>query len=223
MPPRGYRQTCSVARALDLIGERWTLLIIRDLLAGPRRFSDLLAGLPGIGTNLLSARLKSLAALGIVTRRRLPPPAASTVYDLTDAGRDLEPIILALVRWGLRHARPPRRGALHRPDLSIVAMRALFRPERAQGADLSLEFRVDGDPMHAVVDAGRLATGLGPAHSPNTILAMDAPTFRRLESGVPLEELESSGNIRVEGSRRALRRFSRMFDPPRTEPVEEAR
>src|SRR5919202_4903626 len=97
-----YRQYCAVARGLDLVGERWTLLIVRDLLTGPKRYTDLLAGLPGIGTNLLATRLRELEQHGLVARRVLPPPAGSTVYELTDVGQTLEPVVLALGRWGRR-------------------------------------------------------------------------------------------------------------------------
>src|SRR3712207_3261653 len=101
MSGRSYDQFCGLAKALDVLGERWTLLVVRELLLGPKRYSDLLEGLPGIGTNLLAARLKALEASGLVGRRRLPPPAASNVYELTERGRALEPAIFELIRWGL--------------------------------------------------------------------------------------------------------------------------
>src|SRR5947209_6790027 len=102
MSKRSYNQYCAVARALDVIGERWTLLIVRELLTGPKRFKDLLEGLCGIGTNLLAARLKDLEGQGVVWRTSLPPPAGSKVYELTELGRSLEPVVVALSRWGLK-------------------------------------------------------------------------------------------------------------------------
>src|SRR2546427_12402137 len=99
---RSYDQWCAVARSLDVVGERWTLLIVRDLLVGPKRYKDLLIGLPGIGTNLLADRLRELEGAGILRRTVLPPPAGSTVYELTSSGQALEPVILALGRWGAR-------------------------------------------------------------------------------------------------------------------------
>src|SRR5690606_41307941 len=102
MAARSYRQFCALAFALDVVGERWTLLIVRELLAGPRRFTDLLDGLPGISPNLLSERLKRLEQQGLLVRRALPPPAASAVYDLTEYGHGLDPALLALGRWGSR-------------------------------------------------------------------------------------------------------------------------
>src|SRR5919198_6110493 len=102
MTSRTYEQFCGVARALDLVGERWALLVVRDLVLGPKRFTDLRRGLPGMGTNILAARLKELEHAGVVRRRTLPPPAASAVYELTEWGHELEPVVLALGRWGSR-------------------------------------------------------------------------------------------------------------------------
>jgi len=105
--PRRYDQYCPIAGALDLVGERWTLLIVRELLLGPARFTDLRTGLPGVPPNLLSTRLRELEAEGLVARRELPPPAARTVYELTEDGRALEPVLRALVRWGMSRMAPP--------------------------------------------------------------------------------------------------------------------
>src|SRR5215211_4757632 len=101
MNRRSYGQYCAMARALDVLGDRWTLLIVRELLTGPKRFKDLLEGLPGIGTNLLAGRLKDLAGAGVLRRTTLPPPAGSSVYELTERGRELEPVLMGLARWGL--------------------------------------------------------------------------------------------------------------------------
>src|SRR5919198_3255075 len=108
MQKRSYDQWCAVARSLDVVGERWTLLIVRDLLIGPKRYSDLLAGLPGIGTNLLAQRLRELEARGLVERSTLPPPAATNVYRLTATGAALEPVVHALGRWGFQFLGLPR-------------------------------------------------------------------------------------------------------------------
>src|SRR5215207_10476070 len=108
MSKRSYNQYCTVARALDIVGERWTLLMVRELLTGPKRLKDLLEGLPGIGTNLLANRRKTLEGEGIVRRATLPPPAGSNVYELTELGGSLEPVIMALSRWGARLLDAPR-------------------------------------------------------------------------------------------------------------------
>src|SRR5262249_46992187 len=106
---RSYRQYCGIARALDVVGERWTLLLVRELLTGPKRFTDLLAALRGIGANLLTTRLKELEGAGLVRRTALPPPVAIMVYELTDAGTELEPALLALAHWGARYLGTPRQ------------------------------------------------------------------------------------------------------------------
>src|SRR5581483_10847231 len=129
---RSYNQYCGVARALDVVGERWTLLIVRDLLLGPRRYKDLLEGLPGIGTNLLADRLRELEKRGIVKRSVLPPPAGSAVYELTELGTDLGPAVLALGAWGARLLPPAPREAEMVPTAALfVAMRVLFKPQNA--------------------------------------------------------------------------------------------
>jgi DNA-binding HxlR family transcriptional regulator len=124
---RSYRQHCGVARALDVVGERWTLLVERDLLKGPRRYGDLLAGLPGITTNLLAARLKDMEAHGLIAKRRLPPPAASVVYELTDEGRSLEPVVMALGAWGGRFMARLRKGDKRDLRWGFLSLKRRFR------------------------------------------------------------------------------------------------
>ena len=115
---RGYRQACGIARGLDLVGERWSLLIVRELLFGPKRFTDLRTGLPGVSPNALADRLAELTQAGVLRHRQLPPPAGSWIYELTDWGRKLEPIVLALGTWAL--------GAPLRPDQSFVSADSLM-------------------------------------------------------------------------------------------------
>jgi len=123
MPARSYGQYCPVAKTLELVGERWTLLIVRELLAGPQRFTDLHGALGGIPRNLLADRLRDLEAEGLLARAELPPPAARTVYELTAAGRDLLPVIGALARWGLTYLPPPGPGEVVSPTLGVLAER----------------------------------------------------------------------------------------------------
>jgi DNA-binding HxlR family transcriptional regulator len=123
MPARSYGHYCPVAKTLELVGERWTLLIVRELLVGPQRFTDLHAALDGIPRNLLADRLRDLEAHGIAARTELPPPAARRVYELTDAGRALLPVIGALAQWGLAHLPPPEPGEAVSPTLAILAER----------------------------------------------------------------------------------------------------
>ena len=144
MKSRSYNQYCGLAYALDIVGERWTLLIIRELMAGPRRFTDLLDGLPGVSTNLLSERLKELEQQGLLRQRRLPPPAASTVYELTSLGLELEQTLLELGRWGSQFMPPSAEGAklLHASSYALT-LKTFFRPEQAQGLDATYELHVD--------------------------------------------------------------------------------
>ncbi len=127
---RSYGDSCGIARALDAVGERWALLIVRELLLGPKRFTDLRAGLPRIGPDMLAARLRELELAGVVTQRRLAPPAARTVYELTPDGRQLEPVLHALGRWGSRRALGPDPPPLS-PDAVVVAMQTMFEPDPA--------------------------------------------------------------------------------------------
>src|SRR5918992_3937980 len=128
-----FDQYCPVAHALSLVGERWALLVVRELLNGPKRYTDLAAGLPGIGTNILAARLRALEDAGVVRRRRLPPPAASAVYELTEYGAGLDEVVYALARWGARSLPPPAAGEPLDPDWGVLACAALFNPEAARG------------------------------------------------------------------------------------------
>ena len=123
MPARSYGQYCPVAKTLELVGERWTLLVVRELLVGPQRFTDLHAALEGIPRNLLADRLRDLEAAGLVAKRDLPPPAARTVYELTGAGQALLPVIGALAQWGLKHIAPPGPGEVVSPALAVLAER----------------------------------------------------------------------------------------------------
>ena len=141
MARRSYSQYCAVARGLDLIGDRWTLLMVRDMLLGPKRFKDILESLPGIGTNLLSTRLRELEEAGLIERAVLPPPAGSAVYRLTANGEALEPVVVALGRWGGRFLGEPLPTDVFIPSAYFVAMRASFRPERAVALNERYEFR----------------------------------------------------------------------------------
>src|SRR5438876_3233632 len=154
MTSRSYDQFCGIARALDLVGERWALLIVRDLILGPKRFTDLKRGLPGVGTNILAARLKELERGGVVRRRTLPPPAASTVYELTDYGRGLEEILLAFGRWGARTLGSRAPGQRLRSGWLAVALKAYFRPEAAAELHATVELRFPDGAYHARIDHG---------------------------------------------------------------------
>lgn len=209
MSRRSYNQSCGIARALDLLGERWTLLIIRDLLIGPRRYSDLLEGLPGIGTNMLADRLKLLEGEGLVYKHALAPPADSVVvYDLTEAGRELEEVLKALVRWSWRHLGPARRGQHADPRWTALALRASFDPDAADGLDASYEFDLDGQKVRVHIEGRRIQTGIGPATDPDVVLRSDELTLSQIRAGqLSLEEAAEQGRLELEGTRPKITRM----------------
>src|SRR5947208_14165031 len=143
-PKRSYSQFCPLARSLDILGERWTLLIVRNLLVGPQRYKDLLDGLPGIGTNLLAARLKDLEKEGIIRRRSLPPPAGSTVYELTERGWGLEEPIHVLGRWGIWTIRRDSPEDAFRPRWGGAGLGIIFRAGAAAGGPARARVRHNG-------------------------------------------------------------------------------
>lgn len=212
MAKRSYSQYCAVARGLDVIGDRWMLLIVRDLLLGPKRYKDLLTGLPGIGTNLLAARLQEMESKGLVERAVLPPPAGSSVYRLTLAGQALEPVIMALGRWGARFLGPLRDDDVVVPRAYFVAMRSSFRPELAIGVREVYEIRVEGLAFEVAVHDGRCTTREGAAVRPDAVMEMDSASLNALLlEGLSAERALGEGRVRVNGDPSCLERFVEMF------------
>jgi DNA-binding HxlR family transcriptional regulator/putative sterol carrier protein len=213
---RGYRQYCATARTLDLLGERWTLLIVRELLTGPRRFKDLADSLPGVGTGLLTARLKHLEAAGVLRRTRLRRPADAPAYELTPAGRELEPAIVALARWGLRWALGERGpDDVFRPAWAVLGLRALFSPAAAAGVRTIYELRVGGETFHVRVEDGEIEVGDGPAQRPDAMIEAGEEAFTELALGrLALDEAVRAGRARTEGDRATLARLRRLFPVP---------
>lgn len=199
MTRRSYDQYCGLARALDVLGERWTLLAIRELLFGPKRFSDLLAGLPGIGANVLSTRLRTLEGEGLVRKRRLPPPAASTVYELTDRGRALEPAVVELARWGIDLLGAPAEGDRYRAGWLALSLRAAFRPEAAAGLRRTYRLRVDDETFTVRVDDGTLEVQQGETAPPDVAIALDTDTLMAIVGGeLSTEDAVASGRVEIE-------------------------
>ena len=206
---RSYDQYCAIARGLDVIGDRWTLLLVRDLLLGPKRYKDLLSGLPGIGTNLLADRLKELEAAGLVERTVLPPPAGSTVYQLTETGQALESVMTALGRWGARFLGTPRKTDVMVPRAYFVAMRGVFDPEAAAGPTATYEVRVADLVFEVHVADGRLTTSEGRVRNPDVILIMDVETLNALmfHTLTPAAAVASGRAEIGKGDLKALERF----------------
>jgi DNA-binding HxlR family transcriptional regulator len=214
---RTYCDGCAAAHALDLVGERWALLVVRELLLGPKRFADLRAGLPNASPDVLSRRLRELERAGVVRRRKLPPPAASKVYELTEWGEELEPVIIRLGRWGARSPSRPRDAGLG-VDSIILSFRTMFDPYAAEGLSASYELRLGEDRFRAVVDDGRFEIVRGSAERPDATIETDVGVLAALVyEGRPLAEALRSGDIKIEGDESAVERFLRLFPLP--EPV----
>ena len=216
-----FEQYCPIAHSMSLVGERWALLVVRELMKGPRRYTDLAGGLPGIGTNVLATRLRELEAAGVVTRRRLPPPAASTVYELTEYGAQLEEVLHAMARWGARSLGLPRTRDELDPDWGLNAFPALLYPERARDVTALYVVRIGDEVFTVGLDAGCLRVALGAHDEPDADMAMDFETFYALESGdLPAAAAIEDGRLRVDGDHEAAIRFFEMFSfAPRLAPV----
>ncbi len=214
---RSYNQYCPLAKALDILGERWTLLIVRELLSGPKRFKDLQEALAGIGANLLSTRLKEMERNGLVLKGVLPPPGVASVYDLTEHGRALKEPLLALVKWGLPLIAEPRKpDELFVPHWLIHRLMIVFKPEEAEGVAQTYEFRVDGEVFHMRVENGQASGDVGPGYSPDLVWESDSETIKQLialRTLTPEQSMEK-GHVKA-GSLENLRRVLRMFDPTR--------
>jgi DNA-binding HxlR family transcriptional regulator len=213
-PRRWYEDACAAAHALDLVGERWALLVMRELIFGPRRFSDLRGSLPGISANILTQRLEGLEAAGVLRRRRLPPPAAAQVYELTEWGQESEPIFQALGRWA---ARSPA----HDPGLPfsaaslLLSLRTMLDPGRAAGIDARIGFRLGEETFLGHLAQGRIAIAAGPLDGADVIFTGTAPAIAAaIYGGQGLEALESQGALRIEGDRALARRFVTLFPLP---------
>jgi DNA-binding HxlR family transcriptional regulator/putative sterol carrier protein len=213
---RSYDQYCGVARALDLVGERWAMLVVRELLIGPKRFTDLQHGLPGIGTNILSARLKQLERGGVVHRRFLPPPAASTVYELTEYGRDLEEPLLGLGRWGAQSLGPRLPAQTLRSGWLALALKSFFRPDAARGLTATFELRLSDGTYHVRVAARHVEITTGPAIAPDLVLETDNDTLLGLIAGaVDPKVAYASHALHAEGDPALLGRFVEVFGAER--------
>lgn len=207
---RAYREYCAVARSLDLLGERWTLLIVRDLLLGPQRYTDLHEGLPGIATDMLTTRLRALEAAGLVRRRELPPPAPATVYELTDAGRRLGPLIRALGEVGLTLLGTPAPDEPINAGPVVISLNLIFRAEAVPGLSETYGLEIDGRPFTVAVDAGAVHTERG---APARPVATFRTTARALVALLRGEARAADARVEVAGDAGALERFAAAFGP----------
>jgi DNA-binding HxlR family transcriptional regulator len=215
---RRYEDACAAAHALDLVGERWALLVMRELMLGPKRFSDLRASLPGISANVLTQRLEGLEAAGVLVRRKLPPPAAAQVYELTEWGYESEPIFQALGRWA---ARSPA----HDPTLPfsaaslILSLRTMLDAGRADGFDARIGFRLGAEAFLGHLADGKIEITGRQLDDADVIFTGPAPVIAgAIYGGQPIGMLEAAGALRVEGDRALAERFVTLFPlPPKAE------
>jgi len=208
-----YGDACAAAFAMELVGERWTLLIIRELMLGARRFSDIRASLPGMSAKVLTERLERLEELGIVVRSKLPPPASSQVYELTQWGYELEDVMQALGRWSVRS--PLHDPSLHFTPVSfLLSLRTMICPEKAKGMRFAVEFRTEGERLFAVFEDGQLVVergGEGPDRIDVIFSADGVGQFLGVIYGKrPAEEC----GVTIEGEETIARQFIDMFTLP---------
>ncbi|AWS43058.1 helix-turn-helix domain-containing protein [Streptosporangium sp. 'caverna'] len=212
MKRRDYGQYCGLARALELIGERWALLIVRNLAVRPHRYTDLLDGLPGIPTNVLSTRLKELEHSGTIERRIAPAPQRGVLYALTPLGHELEPAIFALGRWGALHMDEPRPGEIVTSESVIMNLRGVFDAEAAAALSACWEIRAPDLVLHLVVTDGKLEAGVGPAPAePDLVITFqpdELPSYRELMQAA------KCGLVELSGRRELLDTFLRVFAIP---------
>jgi DNA-binding HxlR family transcriptional regulator len=211
---RWYDDACGTALALEFVGERWSLLIIRELLLGPRRFGEIRSGLPGLSANVLTQRLQGLEAAGVLTRETLPPPANVQVYALTPWGYEAEPIVMALGRWALR-------SPAHDPSLPfsrvalMLALRMLFHPERAHAFSGAVGFVLGRERYGARIADGVLSVCRGERADADATLAGEPNAFLPALFGTtPLEEAVSWGRLVVSGDVALAARFCTLFELP---------
>jgi DNA-binding HxlR family transcriptional regulator len=204
---KDYEQYCPLAHALGVVGERWTLLVVRELLHGAKRYTDLAEGIRGIGTNVLASRLRDLERFGVVSKRKLPPPAASTVYELTAYGRELEEVMCALARWGARSLGPPKPDDELYPEWGVNALPALFNAEAARGLSETYVFAVGSDVFTARIEDGHLHASVGAAEDDDLRVETDMDTFFALAAGdLTPEQALATGRAKVEGAPDAFER-----------------
>lgn len=213
---RTYEDSCGVAHGLDLVGERWALLVVRELMLGAKRFGDLKADLPGISANVLTHRLVELERAGLLSRRKLPKPAAVWVYELTDWARELEPVMQLLGRWAARD--PHHRKDLHFSVTSLIlSLRTNFDAAVADGANLTIDLRANGESYIARVTRGKLTITPGETLDPDATITGEPRMFAAVVyGGRPLADATATSDLLVSGDRAAAEQFLSLYTLPPT-------
>jgi len=216
VPEHRYQQYCALARTLDVAGDRWTLLIVRELAPGPRRFTDLIDGLPGVSRMLLTDRLRALERDGIIARQELPPPAARQVYELTDDGRDLATAMAPLIAWGARRIGDRKPGETFRARWPAVAMAGLADREAAKGVNETYQYLVGDSAFHFTVDDGSIELHDGRAGNPAVTWTTDEETWADIASGkITTSSAAATGALTIAGDPQAAKRLRKIFSRKR--------
>ena len=216
---RTYGEGCAAAHALDLVGERWALLIVRELLLGPKRFTDLRAGVLHASPNVLSQRLRELEHAGVLFRRRLPPPAACWVYELTEWGQGLKEIVIALGQWG---ARSPGLAPIEMSvDSHVLALGAMFKPSLAGDMNARFELRLGDDRFRVEIADGKIDAARGGVEQPDATITTTPDVLAAVVwHGADLDAALKAGEIEIEGDADLVARFVRLFPLPQPVAVE---
>jgi DNA-binding HxlR family transcriptional regulator len=218
---RSYNEACGIPRALDRIGERWAVMVVRELVLGPKRFTDIKNALPHASPNVLTQRLKELEQSGVVRKRKLPPPASVQVYELTEWGLQLDRVLLELGRWGARAPMIPGEPTMSF-DAHLLSLLTLFDRQRAGDFRTRLELRLGDETFRAEVRDGRLTIERGAPAEPDAVVETDAGTLLALSHRrIELPDALASGAIRIDGDEQALARFITLFTMPAPAPVPE--
>jgi DNA-binding HxlR family transcriptional regulator/putative sterol carrier protein len=219
---RTYGDGCAIAQALDLVGERWALLVIRELLLGPKRYTDLRRGLPNASPNVLTQRLGELERAGVVRRRKLPPPAGTRVYELSDWGRELEEIVISLGHWAARSPSGLSDGPIG-PDSMILALRSRFDSGAAHELHARYELTLGEDRFRIEVAGDELDIARGDADQADATIDTDPDTLAAvLWGGRPLADAQRSRKMTIEGDKTAVERFVQLFPMPEPAPAASA-
>ena len=211
---RKYDDGCAVAHALDLVGERWSLLVVRELLLGPKRFTDLLVGVRGASPDVLTQRLRELTEAGVVRRRRLGPPTAAWVYELTTWGADLGPIVTGLARWA-SHSPGMRYDAPLGTDSAVLSLEALFDPSAAAGVDATIALHLGDERFRLRIANSQLAVTRAETERPNATIDTNTNTLLSLlRANRPLDDALANGELRLAGDRALVEKFMCLFPTP---------
>ena len=209
---RSYGDACRTAHALDLIGDRWALLVVRELVLGPKRFTDLAAGLPRATPDMLSKRLSELEREGVVRRRKLGPPSGASIYELTEWGARLGPVLTYLARWAGSSPSPPRDPAFLSPDALVLALFAHFDAERAEGIELHAALQLGEQRFHVEVADGHLEIAREDVTVAEATIEADPLALSEvLWGGGSIAAARKAGDIRIEGDEPSARRLLSLF------------